>query len=436
MNGLSVNVLTEKQQGLLEVIDQIDDPQLKMKVIETCISSMKEEEEEKPQLPNENYSLKIILDRLEQVDNLKPVTIPDLKNEINTLKAEIRSLKTFQSKAAQEFYDIKTRLVVLENKGESSKVDDLAYLNSINKVVYQKWHIKVNLVIHKEYTINNIIALVDSGADMNCYWQIQIQESDRYKTAFAVPFGHFEWNVMPFENIDQHVKHLRIFKDVIKRNGLVVSAPKMKLFQTKVRFLGHNIHQGKIIPIDRSIEFASKFPDEIRDKNQLQRFLGSLNYIGDYYKELAQDSAPLYDRLKKNPPPWSEQHTRAVRKIKLKAKQLPCLAIANPDWKKIVETDASNLGYGGMNHNNFVLQRTILLQYLKLQRAVFNSHVEMTILKWPHTRSNVLRWVHTREALLRHYQKYGTDDDEDWDMEFLQLTIDRLQSELILLSTA
>ena len=30
------------------------------------------------------------------------------------------------------------------------------------------------------------------------YWQIQIAKSERYKTAFTVPFGHYEWNVMPF----------------------------------------------------------------------------------------------------------------------------------------------------------------------------------------------------------------------------------------------
>ena len=30
------------------------------------------------------------------------------------------------------------------------------------------------------------------------FWQVQIKEEDRYKTAFTVPFGHYEWNVMPF----------------------------------------------------------------------------------------------------------------------------------------------------------------------------------------------------------------------------------------------
>ena len=30
------------------------------------------------------------------------------------------------------------------------------------------------------------------------FLQVQIKEKDRYKTAFTIPFGHFEWNVMPF----------------------------------------------------------------------------------------------------------------------------------------------------------------------------------------------------------------------------------------------
>jgi hypothetical protein len=30
------------------------------------------------------------------------------------------------------------------------------------------------------------------------FWQIQIHEDDKYKNAFTTPFGHYEWNVMPF----------------------------------------------------------------------------------------------------------------------------------------------------------------------------------------------------------------------------------------------
>lgn len=134
----------------------------------------------------------------------------------------------------------------------------------------------------------------------------------------------------------------------MKHAGLVVSAKKMKLFSSKVRLLGHNINKGLIVPIDRAISFADKFPDEIRDKQQLQRFLGSLNYIKDFYKDLAQDSKLLYQRLKKNPVPWSDEHAKAVRRLKVKVKELPCLALANPEAFKIVETDASEIGYGGI----------------------------------------------------------------------------------------
>ena len=47
-------------------------------------------------------------------------------------------------------------------------------------------------------------------------------------------------------NIDQHFKHINIFIDIIKRNCLVVSLPKIKLFETKLRFVGFEIHLGKI----------------------------------------------------------------------------------------------------------------------------------------------------------------------------------------------
>lgn len=43
----------------------------------------------------------------------------------------------------------------------------------------------------------------------------------------------------------------------------------MKLFQIECRFLGHTLHQGTFRPICRVIDFASKFPDEIKEKTQL-----------------------------------------------------------------------------------------------------------------------------------------------------------------------
>ncbi|XLU63745.1 hypothetical protein S245_022954, partial [Arachis hypogaea] len=55
---------------------------------------------------------------------------------------------------------------------------------------------------------------------------------------------------------------------------------------------------------------------------------------------------PLHDRLKKNPPPWTDKHSDIIRFLKTKVRNLPCLYLPIPHAFKIVETDASDLGYG------------------------------------------------------------------------------------------
>ena len=113
-------------------------------------------------------------------------------------------------------------------------------------------------------------------------------------------------------------------------------------------FLGFNISEGQIHPIDRAIQFADKFPDVIIDKTQLQKFLGSLNYIADFYKDLRKYCKPLFDRLQNNPPSWNNVHTSIVKQIKIHVKTLPCLGIPSDDAFKIIEIDASEIGFGGI----------------------------------------------------------------------------------------
>jgi len=123
---------------------------------------------------------------------------------------------------------------------------------------------------------------------------------------------------------------------------------KISLFQTRVCFLGHYISQGTITPIERSFTFVRKFPDKILDKTQLQRFLGSLNYVLDFYPNMSRIIKPLYDKLRKNPVPWSDGHTRIIQQIKKQVQKIPCLHIANPLAPKIVEINASELAYKGI----------------------------------------------------------------------------------------
>lgn len=115
------------------------------------------------------------------------------------------------------------------------------------------------------------------------FWQVRIAEKDRYKTAFTVPMGHYEWNVMPFglknapsefqrimdqilrpfesfaiayiddvlifsPDISSHIKHVEAFRKAIERYGMALSARKMKLFQGSVDFLGQRIQRRSNSP--------------------------------------------------------------------------------------------------------------------------------------------------------------------------------------------
>jgi len=180
----------------------------------------------------------------------------------------------------------------------------------------------------------NIFSKFDLKARL---WQVAIVEKDKFKTAFSIPAGHYEWNVMPFglknapskfqkvmdkifkpyfdwlivyiddvlifsKNIEDHFKHVNIFKHVVKHKGLVLSEKKIEVFQTTVKFLGHTISNGQISLQKHALEFANKFPNVITNKNQLQRFLGCLNYVSNFYEDYASDRRILNKRLKKNPP--------------------------------------------------------------------------------------------------------------------------------------
>ena len=47
------------------------------------------------------------------------------------------------------------------------------------------------------------------------FLQVQISEVDKYKTAFTTPFGHYEWNVMPYGLKNAPRKFQNIMNDTL-----------------------------------------------------------------------------------------------------------------------------------------------------------------------------------------------------------------------------
>ena len=79
---------------------------------------------------------------------------------------------------------------------------------------------------------------------------------------------------------------------------------------------------------------------------------------------------PLFDRLQNNPPPWSDVHASLVKQIK-SVKTLPCLGIPTVDAFKIVETDASDIGYGGILKQRVSLESSE--QIIRFYSGIWNN---------------------------------------------------------------
>ena len=56
----------------------------------------------------------------------------------------------------------------------------------------------------------------------------------------------------------------------------------------------------------------------------------------------------FFPNPRQNPTFWSAVHTQIIQQVKQHVKSLPCLGIPHPDAFMIVETDASDIGYGGI----------------------------------------------------------------------------------------
>jgi hypothetical protein len=72
-------------------------------------------------------------------------------------------------------------------------------------------------ILNKRDLINRLSgSVIFSKFDMKSgFWQIQIHEKDKYKTAFVTPFEQYEWNVMPFGLKNAPSEFQNIMNDIL-----------------------------------------------------------------------------------------------------------------------------------------------------------------------------------------------------------------------------
>ena len=216
------------------------------------------------------------------------------------------------------------------------------------------------------------------------YWQIEIEEKDKIKTAFTTEDGHYEFNRMPFglanapatfqrfldnvlrpvktkfamvylddvivysKTIKDHLNHLRSVFDLLRKAGLKIKPSKCIFLQTEVEYLGHIFTKEGIKPDPKKQKAVKEYPAP-KNVDQTRSFLGLAGYYRKFIKNFAGKAQPLTVLTKKDTEwIWGREQEEAFQLLKDCLIKPPILRY--PDFTRdfIIDTDASGFGVGSV----------------------------------------------------------------------------------------
>ncbi|CAN6252738.1 unnamed protein product [Urochloa humidicola] len=216
------------------------------------------------------------------------------------------------------------------------------------------------------------------------YHQIRLASGEEPKTAFKTHSGLYEFRVMPFgltnapasfqsimnkifqpllrkcvlvfmddiliysSTMEQHVLHLRQVFDILRQHQFLVELSKCTFGQQQLEYLGHLISNNGVATEPSKIAAVSSWPTPANVK-ELRGFLGLTGYYKRFIKHYGIISRPLTQLLKKGTQfLWTPDTQQAFELLKQALVEAPVLAV--PDFTKqfVVETDASDLGFGAV----------------------------------------------------------------------------------------
>lgn len=216
------------------------------------------------------------------------------------------------------------------------------------------------------------------------YHQIRIEPADTHKTAFKTHDGLYEFLVMPFgltnapatfqsvmnmvfrqllrrgvlvfmddiliysASLKEHLVLLQEVLEILRTNQFFIKLSKCSFAQHEVEYLGHIISDKGVATEPSKILAVQNWPTPTNLK-QLRGFLGLTGYYRKFIKGYGLISKPLTELLKKATPfVWTSVTEATYQHLKQALVTAPVLAI--PDFSKefVVETDASELGFGAV----------------------------------------------------------------------------------------
>ena len=216
----------------------------------------------------------------------------------------------------------------------------------------------------------------------NAYWQIVVDEESSKILTFNSPFGRYSFNRMPYgihsaseicqRLISQIIENIEgcmnVQDDIIiwanseeelsarttevlnavEKSGFKLNESKCEFNKQTLTFLGHHISDQGVKPDPLKIAAVTEMPYPSNVK-ELQRFLGMINYLGKFIKNLSDITKPLRSLLEKENV-WSFElhHKQAIDELKKMVTSSPTLSYYDGTKPTRVTTDFSGTGLGAM----------------------------------------------------------------------------------------
>lgn len=216
------------------------------------------------------------------------------------------------------------------------------------------------------------------------YWQVEVEEEDREKTAFSVGSNLYQFRLMPFglsnapatfqrlmqmvlagiqwkeclvflddviihsKDFEGHMEALQKVFSAVGRSGLKLKPKKCRLFQSTVTFLGHTVSEQGVGPDPANVVKVENYPRP-RNVTEVKSFLGLASYYRRFIKDFAQIANPLTELTKKDKDfEWSTECEVAFGRLKGALVRPPVLAYPTLRKEFQLYTDASNVALGAV----------------------------------------------------------------------------------------
>lgn len=214
------------------------------------------------------------------------------------------------------------------------------------------------------------------------YWQIEVKESDRPKTAFITRSGLYEYQTLPFglcsapstfqrcmelvlrglqwktlliylddviifsKTFGEHLEKLDEVFTRFRNAGLKLKPSKCELFKTEVSFLGHIVTREGIKTDPKKIETVQNWPVP-RNVTDIRSFLGLCSYYRRFVPNFADIASPLHRLLEAGQCfVWDSKCQHAFETLKSFLIGSKVMSYPNDTGIFILDTDASDRGIG------------------------------------------------------------------------------------------